>query len=165
MGIFDRMFGSKVSDKDTTDTNKQQEFEQLRNKYQPVLSVIQQQGVQLSNLHTENGKLVIVGTAPTQDAANKVWDQMKLFPNYQQELLADIKVTQTTPQVNVAAASAQGTTTTMNTYTVKAGDTLSKIANQFYGSSHEYMKIFNANQDKLSDPDKIFPGQVLNIPQ
>ena len=49
-------------------------------------------------------------------------------------------------------------------YTVAAGDSLSKIAKEFYGNSNEYMKIFNANRDKLSDPNTIKPGQQLVIP-
>ena len=47
---------------------------------------------------------------------------------------------------------------------MQAGDTLSKISKQFYGNANDYMKIFNANKDKLKDPDKIQPGQQLNIP-
>ena len=50
-------------------------------------------------------------------------------------------------------------------YTVKAGDTLSKIAQQFYGDDAQYQKIFKANQPMLKDPDEIFPGQTLRIPQ
>ena len=50
------------------------------------------------------------------------------------------------------------------TYTVKAGDTLSKIAKEHLGDANAYMKIFNANTDQLHDPDKIKPGQVLKIP-
>jgi nucleoid-associated protein YgaU len=49
-------------------------------------------------------------------------------------------------------------------YTVQAGDTLSKIAKQFYGSANEYPKIFEANRDKLANPDKIQVGQELVIP-
>jgi len=47
---------------------------------------------------------------------------------------------------------------------VKSGDTLSKISQQFYGKPNEYNRIFEANRDKLSDPDKIQPGQELTIP-
>jgi nucleoid-associated protein YgaU len=47
---------------------------------------------------------------------------------------------------------------------VKKGDTLSKIAAQYYGDKLLYPKIFNANRDVLSDPDKIKPGQKLLIP-
>ena len=49
-------------------------------------------------------------------------------------------------------------------YTVKRGDTLSKIAKIYYGNAMKYTKIFNANQPLLKDPDKIYPGQVLRIP-
>jgi LysM repeat protein len=49
-------------------------------------------------------------------------------------------------------------------YTVKAGDTLSKIAKEYYGSAGKYAAIFEANRPLLSDPDKIYPGQVLRIP-
>ena len=47
---------------------------------------------------------------------------------------------------------------------MKAGDTLSKIAKEHYGNANDYMKIFKANTDKLTDPDKIKVGQVLVIP-
>ncbi|MDD2833879.1 MAG: peptidoglycan-binding protein LysM [Methylotenera sp.] len=50
-------------------------------------------------------------------------------------------------------------------YTVVSGDTLSKIAKQHYGNANAYMKIFEANKPMLSHPDKIYPGQVLRIPE
>ncbi|OBX79156.1 peptidoglycan-binding protein LysM [Moraxella atlantae] len=50
-------------------------------------------------------------------------------------------------------------------YTVKSGDTLSKIAKEMYGDANQYNKIFEANQPLLSDPNKIYPGQVLRIPE
>ena len=50
-------------------------------------------------------------------------------------------------------------------YTVKSGDTLSGIAKSQYGDGSKYMAIFNANKPMLKDPDKIYPGQVLRIPQ
>lgn len=49
-------------------------------------------------------------------------------------------------------------------YTVASGDNLSKVSKQFYGTPDQYMQIFKANQPMLSDPDKIYPGQVLRIP-
>ena len=51
-----------------------------------------------------------------------------------------------------------------NFYTVKSGDTLSKIAKDFYGDPMKYPVIFEANTPMLSDPDKIYPGQTLRIP-
>ena len=49
-------------------------------------------------------------------------------------------------------------------YTVKAGDTLSKIAKQYYGNPNKYPTIFEANRPMLQNPDKIYHGQVLRIP-
>lgn len=49
-------------------------------------------------------------------------------------------------------------------YTVESGDTLSGIAQKMYGNG-DYMKIFEANKPLLSDPNKIYPGQVLRIPE
>jgi len=49
-------------------------------------------------------------------------------------------------------------------YTVKSGDTLSKIAKQHYGDANKYPQIFEANKPMLTHPDKIYPGQVLRIP-
>ena len=50
------------------------------------------------------------------------------------------------------------------TYTVKSGDCLWKIAKQFYGNGAQYTKIYNANTDKIKNPNLIYPGQVLTIP-
>ena len=49
-------------------------------------------------------------------------------------------------------------------YTVVAGDNLSKISKANYGDPNKYMKIFEANKPMLSNPDRIYPGQVLRIP-
>jgi len=51
------------------------------------------------------------------------------------------------------------------TYEVKSGDSLSKIAKRFYGDAKAWKGIFEANSDILKDPDKIYPGQKLKIPQ
>lgn len=50
-------------------------------------------------------------------------------------------------------------------HTVEKGDTLWAVSKKAYGNGAEYMKIFEANRPMLSDPDKIYPGQVLRIPQ
>ncbi|HMQ80342.1 MAG TPA: LysM peptidoglycan-binding domain-containing protein [Ignavibacteria bacterium] len=59
---------------------------------------------------------------------------------------------------------AGGAGKTERTYIVQSGDTLSKIAKEYYGDAGKYMDIFNANTDKLSDPNKIQVGQELIIP-
>lgn len=49
-------------------------------------------------------------------------------------------------------------------YTVKKGDTLQKISQKFYGTTKKWIKIYEANKDTLSGPNKIYSGQVINIP-
>jgi nucleoid-associated protein YgaU len=161
MGLFDKMFGSGASEAEKQ-TNSQPQFNQLKLKYQSVLNTVDQNQVQLHNLHVENGKLVIKGTAPSDDAKNKVWDQIKLTDqNWQNDLIADFTVDQS----RAMAAAAGGGQSQGQTYTVKSGDTLSKIAKEHYGDPNEYMKIFYANRDQLKDPDKIQIGQQLTIPR
>jgi nucleoid-associated protein YgaU len=63
-------------------------------------------------------------------------------------------VSSTAPQAGAAA----------RTHTVESGDTLSKIAKQHYGDAGKWRAIFEANRDKIKDPDLIHPGQVLDIP-
>jgi len=75
-------------------------------------------------------------------------------------LVADITFDSSLPQPAAAATKGNGG----QRYTVKPGDSLSKIAQQFYGKASEYNKIFEANRDQLSDPNKIQPGQELVIP-
>lgn len=136
-------------------------FQQLKAKYQSVLNFMQTQNVQLQNLNMEGEKLFIRASATSQEVKNHVWDQIKLVdPNYS-DLIADIQA----PAAAAAAAAAGGATTaTARTYMVQAGDSLSKISKHFYGDANQYMKIFEANKDKLADPDKIKPGMELNIP-
>jgi nucleoid-associated protein YgaU len=137
-----------------------QRLEQLKSKYQSVLNLMNQLGVQLQNLHVQDNKLVLRALAKTKADSNKVWDQIKLVDqSYQQDLMAEIPYT-----AEASAAAAVSAQSVSRAYTVKAGDTLSKIAKEHYGDSAQYMKIFEANRDKLSDPNKIQPGQTLVIP-
>ncbi|HEY0004194.1 MAG TPA: LysM peptidoglycan-binding domain-containing protein [Pyrinomonadaceae bacterium] len=63
-----------------------------------------------------------------------------------------------------AQGGAEGGKSEGQTYTVKSGDTLSKISKQFYGDAGKFMDIFYANRDKLENPDTLQPGQELTIP-
>jgi len=137
-------------------------FEQLKLKYQSVLNFIQSQGVQLQNVNMEGDKLLIRASAPSADLKNRVWDQIKLVDPSASDLIADI---QAPPAAAAAAASAGGASSAAaRTYTVKAGDSLAKISKQFYGDANKYMKIFEANKDKLTDPNKVNVGTELLIP-
>ena len=103
-----------------------------------------------------DGKLHFTGTVNSEAEKNSIWDAIKTVPDWRTDIVADIKVA---PKPGVAAP-----VSSMKTYTVKAGDTLSKISREFLGDANEYMRIFEANKDQLTDPDKIKPGQVLTIP-
>src|SRR6478672_12659179 len=107
----------------------------------------------------KDGKLHFVGSVKTEAEKNEIWTAIKTIPTWQNDIVADIKVTGGGAAAPAAAASTGG-----RTYTVKAGDTLSGIAKAQLGNASDYMKIFEANKDQLSDPDKIKPGQVLKIP-
>ena len=102
----------------------------------------------------KDGKLHFVGTVKSEAEANEIWNAIKTIPTWKTDILADIKV----------VPPAGGTATAGKTYTVKSGDTLSAIAKAHLGDANAYMKIFEANKDQLTDPNKIRPGQVLRIP-
>jgi nucleoid-associated protein YgaU len=113
-----------------------------------------------------DGKLHFVGTVQTEEQKNELWNAIKTIPTWQNDIIADIKVTGGGAAAAGGAAPSAGGGGAQGgqTYTVKAGDTLSKIAREHLGDANAYMQIFNANTDQLSDPDKIQPGQVLKIP-
>ncbi|EGV35298.1 peptidoglycan-binding protein LysM [Neisseria weaveri] len=96
-----------------------------------------------------SGKVTLKGSAPSQEAAEKA-------------VLAAGNVTGVSDVDNLldfpAAAAAQY-------HDVVSGDTLSAIAKKYYGDANKYMKIFEANKPMLSDPNKIYPGQKLRIPE
>ena len=123
----------------------------LRDKYAYAIQTAKDLRMQ-GSADERDGKLHFHGTVGTQAEANKIWDAIKTIPDWTTEVVADIKAT---------GASAAGAG---QTYTVKPGDTLSKIAKELLGDATAYMTIFNANKDQLSDPDKIKPGQVLKVP-
>lgn len=112
-----------------------------------MLNLIDQQQVQLQNLHVQANKLFIKGTAPSPDAKDKIWNQIKLVDaGYDQDLTCDIGLDSA---LAAAAAAGGGQGSGGQTYEVKPGDNLSKISKQFYGDADEYMRIYYANRDKL----------------
>ncbi len=134
---------------------------ELRNKYSQAVATAKSLGME-GSAEERDGKLHFNGTVKSEDEKNQIWNALKTVPDWQKDVVADIKVkpgaqAKTIPQPTPAKAS-------MKTYTVKSGDTLSEIAKRELGSSNKYMEIFDANRDQLSDPDKIKPGQVLKIP-
>ncbi len=143
-------------------------LEELKQKYSAALQTIQQKGVRLTHLHVQDNKLFIEGAAPSEDIKNDVWNQIKAADSSYSDLTCELTVDSSLPQPTAAApqaaAAAAGSGSSSRTYTVQSGDTLSKIAKQYYGNANDYNKIFEANRDKLSDPNKIQVGQELVIP-
>jgi LysM repeat protein len=127
----------------------------LRDKYNHAIQTAKELHME-GSAQERDGKLYFSGLTKSQDEVNKIWDAIKTVPDWRNDIVGDIKVDPNAPK---QAAGAGG-----GTYTVKAGDTLSKIAKEHLGNANAYMKIFEANKDQLTDPDKIKPGQVLKIP-
>jgi nucleoid-associated protein YgaU len=123
----------------------------LRDKYNHAIQTAK--GFRMDGSAEEReGKLHFRGTVKSQEEANKIWDAIKTVPDWRNDIVGEIKVT---PGAAAAATSS---------YTVKSGDTLSKIAKEHLGDANAYMAIFEANRDQLTDPNQIKPGQVLKIP-
>jgi nucleoid-associated protein YgaU len=120
-------------------------FDQLKQKYQPVLDAIQKEGAELQNLNLDGNQLYLKATAVSEPSKNRIWDAIKAVdPNFS-DLKHDIQAREGSQY-----------------YTVQAGDNLSKISKHFYGDANKYPQILKANS--LEDPDKIKVGQQLLIP-
>jgi nucleoid-associated protein YgaU len=124
----------------------------LRDKYAYAIQTAK--GKFQGSAEERDGKLHFKGTIASEELKNELWNAIKTIPDWRNDIVADIQVVPPPPGAAPAAKS----------YTVKAGDTLSKIAKEHLGNANAYMKIFEANKDLLTDPDKIKPGQVLRIP-
>ena len=121
----------------------------LTEKYQPLIDLANQLGISGLNVTEGEGFLKMEGAAASAEAKQQLWDEYnRIDPDYRSGDMV----------LNVTAPEGSSDTT----YTVQSGDTLSKIGSK-YGVS--WQKVFEANRDKLSDPDKIHPGQELTIPQ
>jgi nucleoid-associated protein YgaU len=122
------------------------DLNQLKQKYQSVLNAIQNEGGRVDNVDLQGEQIHIKAEVPSEASKNRVWDAIKSAdPTF-----ADLK-----HEVTVDQSLAQ-------TYTVQAGDNLSKISKRFYGDPNKYMRIAQANG--LEDPDKIKIGMELKIP-
>lgn len=129
----------------------------LRDKYNHAIQTAK--GKFQGNAEERDGKLHFKGTVSSEAEKNEIWDAIKTVGDWRTDVVADIQVTG-----GGAAQAAPSAAAAQKTYTVQAGDTLSQIAKDHLGSANAYMKIFEANKDQLTDPDKIKPGQVLRIP-
>lgn len=102
------------------------------------------------NVQVADGKATVTGDGLSQEAKEKI---LVAVGNIAGIASVDNQVKAATP------------TKESQFYTVKSGDTLSAISKQVYGDANQYNKIFEANKPMLTSPDKIYPGQVLRIPE
>lgn len=116
-------------------------------------------GVKPDNFRVDyqGGAATLYGSVKSEDERKRVLDAARTVGG-----VASVK---DSLQVGGGAAPAAGGTGGGGTYTVKSGDTLSKIAKTHYGDASKYSRIFEANRNILSDADKIQVGQVLKIPE
>jgi len=91
MGLFDKMFGRGASEAEQQQ-GAQQRFNELKQKYQTVLTTADNERIQFLNLHVQDNKLFIRAVAPSEEAKNKFWDQIKLVSPNQDDITADISV-------------------------------------------------------------------------
>ena len=137
----------------------------LRDKYAHAVQTAKQLRME-GAAEERDGKLHFKGTVNSEDEKNQIWNALKTVGDWQRDIVADIRVKPGAQAKAAAPQSAPAAQTPQHTtYTVQSGDTLSAIAKRFLGNANDYMEIFNANRDQLTDPDKIKPGQVLKIPQ
>ena len=137
----------------------------LREKYNYAIQTAKQIRFDGSAEERE-GKLHFNGSVNSEDEKNQIWNALKTIPDWQKEVVADIRVRPgAQPAARPAAPPSAASAGAGQTYTVQAGDTLGAIAKRYLGDSSAYMEIFNANRDQLSNPDLLKPGQVLKIPQ
>lgn len=120
-------------------------FDALKQKYQPVVDAINNNGGRVLNINLDGEQLYLKAEMDSEAGKDKVWDAIKgVDPTF-----ADLK-----HDIEVKAGGQM--------YIVQAGDSLSKIAKHFYGDAQKYERIAKAND--IDNPDLIKVGQKLEIP-
>ena len=155
MGLFD-VFKKKAPPPDTVKGPTQ---------------VLREAGIGTSCLDCKigaDGSVTVAGTVDNGAVRDEVVTVLEGMPNVS-SVVNEINVGAPEPAPAVEEPAAEESANEEaaaegRTYTVKSGDTLWKISQEMYGNGSKYMKIFEANTPMLENPDKIFPGQELNIP-
>lgn len=138
--------------------------------------VLREAGIDPSGLKCDiggDGSLTVSGSCASGEERDRIISVLEGMPNVsrvvnqinvQEPAAEPAAEPESQPAPAEAAEGAPSETVGGRTYTVQPGDTLWKIATEMYGNGSKYMKIFEANTPMLENPDKIFPGQELVIP-
>ncbi len=147
MGIFDFFKKDKGKELFDEQTPAEKKAERLRDE-------IEKMGLKGDiKVHVDGNKVKLSGKVPDQATKEKLM-----------VLAGNTKYIDKVDDDDLASDGPPSSDPASRYHTVESGDTLSKIAKEYYGNANLYMKIFEANKPMLSDPDKIYPGQVLRIP-
>ena len=143
MGLFDfaKDFGKKLFGKDDDPAEKITQHIQDSNP-----------GIDPLNVAFDDGKVTLSGNASSMEAYEKailIAGNVKGVTDVSAEGLM-VPASEVAPKVEY--------------YVIQSGDSLSKIAKQYYGNAMDYPKIFEANREVIQDPDLIYPGQKIRIP-
>lgn len=143
MGLFDfvKDFGKKLFNKDNEAAEKIEQHIQASNP-----------GVDPFSVEYDDGKVTLAGEASSRGAYEKAI------------LMAGNVKGVTAVAADGLSAPAPEPEEKVEYYVIESGDTLSKIAKQYYGNAMDYPKIFEANREVIKDPDLIYPGQKIRIP-
>ena len=114
-----------------------------------IVDAVSRLGIRDVVIETAHGKTVIKGVARYQLDREQLFEAVKLLENWESDVVIDIAVEEREVR---------------GYHTVERGETLASIAERYLGHSAREMKIFEANRDRMGDPDQILPGQQLLIP-
>jgi len=142
MGLFDfaSNFGKKVFNS----------VEEASDKLREKLTGVSNPGVADLDVKFKDGVVSLEGKAESAEAMEKA------------VLIA--RNTQGVTEVNIDNLDSPEPASDVQYYTIESGDSLSKIAKQFYGNAMDYPKLFEANKEVIEDPDLIYPGQKIRVP-
>ncbi len=120
----------------------------LQDKYAQVIQYANGNGITNLSVVEQDNVLYVTATAPSTQVKDELW---KIYEGIDPEMRSGDMVLNVTVEQSA-----------VQTYEVKSGDNLSKIAGKYNGIT--WKDIFEANKDTIKDPDKIYPGQILKIP-
>lgn len=153
MGLFSflKNVGSNVFGKDDTASTEPNQAANNSRRIENLENVVKRHNLSVENLsiELEDDKVTVHGQTQSQADREKV---ILALGNVEGVATVDDRISVVLPEPEAKF------------YEVQRGDSLSKIAKEHYGDAMKYPVIFEANKPMLSDPDKIYPGQVLRIP-